>query len=182
MWCMRFEGKHNFFKKSVKKIKNITKTLVKEHQHQLAFHWENFYFKQFQFGPVKHVLTSNIEGSEVLRSCQTLNVSSVSTTSWVKYYGTEYQIGMFVCTSVENEMPIFYNINIIIKDDEPFLLTTKVMTMYFDDHLNAFSIEEVDDVFTVIFVNDLLYYRPYDRQFSPDNDETTYIVPYCSFV
>ena len=90
---------------------------------------------------------------------------------------------MFVCTSVEDEMPIFNRImNIIIKDDEAFLLTTKVMTMYFDDHLNAFSIEEVDDVFTVICVNDLLDYRPYDRQFSPDNDETTYIVPYCSFV
>jgi hypothetical protein len=46
VWCMRFEGKHNFFKRSVKSFKNLTKTLVKKHQHQLAFHWGNFYFKR----------------------------------------------------------------------------------------------------------------------------------------
>ncbi|KAK0151868.1 hypothetical protein N1851_006762 [Merluccius polli] len=86
MWCMRFEGKHNFFKKSVKNFKNITKTLVKKHQQQLAFHWENFYFQRLQFGPVKEVLISNLEYSEVLRSCEQLNGSSVATSSWVKNY------------------------------------------------------------------------------------------------
>lgn len=183
MWCMRFEGKHNFFKKSVKNFKNLTKTLVKKHQNQLAFHWENFYFKRFQFGPVKPVLTSNLEGGESLRSCLTVNQSSVSTTSWVKNYGTEYHIGMFVCTSIENEMPVFKKIvNVIIRDDEALLLTTKVNTMYFDSHLNAFSIEEEDDEFSVICVTDLTYYRPHERQFSLGNDEKTYIVPYCSFV
>ena len=80
-------------------------------------------------------------------------------------------------------MPTFNKINnIIIKDDEVFLLATKVITMHFDDHLNAFSIEEVDDVFRLVSVDDLLYYRPYDRQFSPENDENVYIVPYCSLV
>ena len=54
MWCTRFEGKHNFFKRSVKNFKNITKTLVKKHQNQLAFHWENFYFQRFIFwSPLK---------------------------------------------------------------------------------------------------------------------------------
>ena len=90
---------------------------------------------------------------------------------------------MFVCTSVENEMPIFNKIiNIIIADDKALLLMAKVDTMYFDDHLNAFSIDEVDDVFSVINVSELVYYRPYDRQFSTENDERTYIVPFCSFV
>lgn len=66
MWCMRFEGKHNFFKKSVKNFKNITKTLVKKHQNQLAFHFETFYFKRLQFGPITEVLVSSLEGSEAL--------------------------------------------------------------------------------------------------------------------
>ena len=65
-----------------------------------------------------------------------LRGSSISTTSWVRNYGTEYCIGMFVFTSTEDEM--FKKIvNIIIKDDDAFLLITKVITMYFDDHLNG---------------------------------------------
>lgn len=47
VWCMRFEGKHNFFKRSVKNFKNLTKTLVKKHQTQLAFHWKIFILKDF---------------------------------------------------------------------------------------------------------------------------------------
>lgn len=120
MWCMRFEGKHNFFKKSVKNIKNITKTLVKKHQIQLAFHVENFYFKRLQFGPITEVLVSSLEGSEALsalfdESC------NVCTTSWVKSYGTEYQVGMYVCSGVENEMPLFKRIGcVIVRDDNAF--------------------------------------------------------------
>lgn len=88
-----------------------------------------------------------------------------------------------MCADTENEMPVFKKIsNIIVKDDEAFLLTTKVNTMYFDDHLNGFSIEEVDDQFAVICLSDLTYYRPYDRQYSSANDEMTFIVPHCCFI
>jgi len=108
MLCMRFEGKHNFFKRSVKNFKNITKTLAKRHQNQLAFHFEGFYFKRFQFGPITEVFVSSLEGSEALN--ETFDLSCVSTTSWVKSYGTEYQPGMYVCSAVENDMPLFNRI------------------------------------------------------------------------
>lgn len=36
VWCMRFEAKHNFFTRSVKNFKNISKLLVKQHQRQLV--------------------------------------------------------------------------------------------------------------------------------------------------
>lgn len=182
MWCMRFEGKHKFFKKSVKNFKNITKTLVKKHQNQLAFHFENFYFKRLQFGPITEVLVSNLEGSEALN--ETFDaLCNVSTTSWVKSYGTEYQVGMYACSGVENDMPLFNRIDsIIVRGDNAYLLTCKVSTLHFDDHFNAFSIEEKPDVFTLICVDDLVYYRPHDRQFSYDTDDQMYIVPYCNFV
>ncbi|XP_035987597.1 uncharacterized protein LOC118560568 [Fundulus heteroclitus] len=183
VWCMRFEGKHDLFKKSVKNFKNVTKILVKKHQRQLAFHWEKFYFQRFQFGPLKDYPTNELNCTEVLRSCPRLNVQCVSTTSWVKNFGTQYRIGMFVCTSTENEMPVFQKIvNIIVNNDEAFLLTTKVTTEFFDEHLSAFKIDIVEDVFAVICVSDLIYYQPYDRQFSADNDEKTYIVPRCCFI
>ncbi len=181
MWCMRYEGKHNFFKKSVKNFKNITKTLAKKHQHQLAFHWESFYFKRFQFGPFNEVSTCTLEGNELLT--ETWNVPTVSTTTWVKNYGTEYQVGMYVCSAVENEMPVFNKIiSSIVKDGQAFLLASNVITVCFDEHVHAFCIEEVGNIFTLICVDELIYYRPYDRQFSYDSNERTYIVPCCVFV
>lgn len=57
----------------------------------------------------------------------------------------------FVCSAAENEMPVFYKIvNIILKNEQAFLFTSKITTMYFDEHVNAVCIEEVDDVFTVM--------------------------------
>ena len=181
MWCMRFEGKHNFSKKSVKNFKNITKTLVRKHQNQLAFHFENFYFKRLQFGPITEVLVSSLEGSEVLN--ETFDVScNVSTTSRVKSYGTEYQVGMYVCSGVENEMPLFNRIDsVIVRDDNAFLVTCEVSTMYFDDHFNAFNIEEKANVYKLISGDELVYYRPHDRQFSC-TDDRMYIIPHCNYV
>lgn len=115
---------------------------------------------------VSEVLVSSLEGREALNELFDVS-STVSTTSWVKNYGTEYQVGMYICSGVENEMPLFNKIiSIIVGNDKAYLLTSKVSTMYFDDHLNAFSIQEESDFFTLICVDDLMYYRPYDRQFS----------------
>lgn len=59
----------------------------------MAYHFENLYFKRFQFGSISEVLVSSLEGSEAL-----------------KRFGTEYQVGMYVCSGVENEMPLFCRI------------------------------------------------------------------------
>lgn len=127
VWCMRFEAKHNFLKRSVKNFKNITKTLVKQHQRQLAYHWENFNFQRFQYGPVKKEIIDSLEGGETLSALFNVNAySDVSTTNWVKNYGTEYQIGMFVCIRTDMEMPVFRRINnIIINEDQAFIYTSK---------------------------------------------------------
>lgn len=184
VWCMRFEAKHNVFKRSVKNFKNITKTLVKQHQRQLAYHWENFNFQRFEFGPVRKEMIDNLEGGENLSAKFQVNAfSDESTTNWVKNFGTEYQIGMFVCITTDMEIPVFRKItNIIINEDQAFILTCRVDILYFDDHFNAYCIEERDDSFSVISIDELIYYRPYDKQFSNEMDEKTYVVPHCHFV
>ena len=91
--------------------------------------------------------------------------------------------GMYVVTGVENEMPLFNRIDsIIVKDNSAYLLICKVSNNFFDDHLNAFGIGEKNEVFTVICVNDLVYYRPCDRQFSYDTDDQVYLVLYCNYM
>lgn len=58
-------------------------------------------------------------GGEVLSSVFNVNAyCEASTTNWVKNYGTEYQIGMFVCTGTNMEIPVFRKVTDIIKHNE----------------------------------------------------------------
>lgn len=80
-------------------------------------------------------------------------------------------------------MPVFNKISsIIVKDGQALIFASNVITVCFDEHVHACCIEEVGNIFTLICVDDLMCYRPNDRQFSYDRDERTYIVPCCVFV
>lgn len=56
-WCMRFEGKHNYFKDlahRVKCFKNIPKTMASQHQRMMCYHLNSGfspYSKQNNYGP-----------------------------------------------------------------------------------------------------------------------------------
>ena len=181
IWCMRFEAKHRVFKRSVKNFKNLTKSLVKQHQRQLAFNYENYYFKRFEFGPTRTQTLCSLQGGEILR--QTLHLeafSGVSTTNWVRNYGTEYEVDLFVCTGSCHDLPEFKKIcNIIIHEEHAFILVGSVDTLYFDEHFNGYCIEERDDAFSVLCIDQLTYFRPFDKQCSNESDNRAYIVPYC---
>lgn len=171
MWCMRFEAKHNSLKKSVKNFKNFTKSLVNQHQLQLAFYYENYHFRRFQIGPLKVKSIDSLEGGELL--CQTLHFdpcTDVSTARWVRNYGTEYQIDLFVCTGTSNDLPVFNKIcNIILHEQHALIIASTVDTLYFDEQSNDHAL---------IFVDQLTYFRPFQKQYSNES-ERTYIVPYC---
>lgn len=181
VWCMRFEAKHNFFKRSVKNFKNVTKTMVNAHQSHMAFNWEKFDFERFEQGPVHIERVSNLEGCEVI--CQFLKLSShfeAHTTSWVKYFGTEYRIGLFVCCGLQSDMPVFKKIiNVVLKDGSAYLVLCEVVTLGFHEHFSAFCIEESPCPFHIVSIAELFYYKPYDKQFSYNSDGNVCIVPHC---
>jgi len=63
-WCMRFEGKHNYFKDMahrVKCFKNIPKTMAQRHQEQLCYYLNSSqssqdnstFVKEIMYGPGK---------------------------------------------------------------------------------------------------------------------------------
>lgn len=160
--------------------KNLTKSLVKQHQRQLAFYYENYCFKRFEYGPVIAKTVCNLDGGESLR--QTLNLepfSEVPTTSWVKNFGTEYQLNMFVCVGMFHELPVFKKIfTIVLHEECAFFIAFDVDTLYFDEHLNAYCIEERSDNFSVVCIDQLTYFKPFDKTFSNENDRA-YLVPHC---
>ena len=61
-WCMRFEGKHNYFKDlahRIKCFKNIPKTMAIRHQNLMCYHFgatssRSPLFKDTIFGPGMH--------------------------------------------------------------------------------------------------------------------------------
>ena len=168
-----------FFKKSKKNFKNLIKSLVNQHQRQQAFYFENYYFKRFEFGPLKTKTIDSLKGGELL--CQILLLdpcSHVSTTSWVRNYGTEYQKDLFICTGTSHDLPVFKKIcNIIIHDQRAFIIGCTVDTLYFDEHFHAYCIEEQNNDNSLICIDQLTYFKPFDKQYS--NDGEIYIVPYC---
>lgn len=100
-----------------------------------------------------------------------------------KNFGTEYQIAMFVCVRTNMEIPVFGRINnIIINEEQAFIFICEADILYFDDHLNAFCVEERTDSFSVIAIDELTYYRAFDKKFANEIRENTYIVPHCHIV
>ena len=53
MWCLKFEGNHNFFNKSVKHFKNITKSAGKETSESVGFSfWEFLFLNNYSSAPL----------------------------------------------------------------------------------------------------------------------------------
>lgn len=101
---------------------------------------------------MKTVVIDSLEGGELLSDFFYVDLNSeVSTINWVKCNGTEYLTGMYVCVKTQMDMPIFRKIRKIIINDQAFLLTCIVDTLYFDDHFNAYCVEDRADSLPVFF-------------------------------
>ena len=62
---------------------------------------------------------------------------------------------MFVLIRTDKETPVFGKINnIILNEDQAFILICKVDTLYFDEHYNSYCIEETIDSCSVISIDD----------------------------
>lgn len=92
-WCMRFEGKHNYFKDlahRVKCFKNIPKTLARRHQRLVCYNLaasHSSIFKETMFGPGK--LYRNRKIVKLLSSLSFFTVvttSDVSSLEYEEYY------------------------------------------------------------------------------------------------
>lgn len=182
-WCMRYEAKHNFFKKQLKSFKNITKTLAKKHQHHMAWIWRSSTtFSRFDIGPGKMVCLEMLKGGfEVVKAMQVPSSVQVMKVKWAKHNGFIYRQHLVVCGAVECEMPLFYQIeSVLIMHGKLLLLTLPLFTISFQEHFHAFKVKRCKQDFVVFCVDSLSYPRPFDIQMSYGvNDTDLFIVPYC---
>ncbi|XP_032413320.1 uncharacterized protein LOC116730938 [Xiphophorus hellerii] len=145
MWSMRFEAKHKMFIEYFKNFKNITKSLAKKHQMATAYHWETISIKENEHGPLKpfSLKDEDVVNKEML---QMISSGDVFSTSWVRVEGVEYRPGLAVCSTIQDEMPVFCQISDVLLVDNTFLLLPKqLFTETFDDHHHAFRIVQSEE-------------------------------------
>ena len=90
-----------------------------------------------------------------------------------------------ICSAVLNDMPVFEKIKAIaVKDDNVFLVVTKLETVCFDEHVYAFNVSVPrEELHSVIDVSVLAYHKPFDLQMTHNmEDNKWFIVPYCHFL
>lgn len=106
-WCMRYEAKHNFFKKQLKSFKNVTKTLALKHQSHIAFSWLTFDPKRLTIGPGQMMPLNALDwGCEIAETLQLPINTRVLNVKWAKHHGHVYRAGLVVCKEVDCEMPV----------------------------------------------------------------------------
>lgn len=90
------------------------------------------------------------------------------------------EVGLFVCTEMFNELPLFKRIkHIIMYGNQAFVLGTAVKTLFFDEHFHAFCVDEQSQEDSVIDIDNLTYFKPFDIQLANNDDGLSYIVPHC---
>lgn len=155
-WCMRFEGKHAYFKtKNIKCFKNLPKTLSLKHQKYMCHMQTNFAGQ-----PSENFLYSGdivSEGGELLfdeafpdlkASFQTLanltddDKTPVYKTTQVAIHGHIYRAGCCLVLEYVEDVPIFGRLHtIVIKDDVKYFIVEELPILDFNSHILAFELE-----------------------------------------
>lgn len=183
---MRFEAKHRFFKNTIKNFKNITKSLAKKHQMSIAYHWESMPFKNINCGPVKTVQLNALANGEIIAEELQVDLDcEVDVTSWITCFGTEYRPGLLVCTSIEEDLPLFSQItDIVALNGDYFLVAEDFETLCFPEHFHSFHVRQRNDEnVSMLKVDELRLFKPFDLQTTYGFDrDYQYVVPVHVFV
>lgn len=171
--CMRFEAKHQYFKKVstvVCNFKNITKTLAR--RHQLRQCWEQAEKKSIGYevcnASGSSEVPSNTLPSLVLATLETkvgkrLSNEVLQKTNSITVNNTNYKTGecKVIDTVHTEEIPIFFKIMAIYGYIGLWYMFGKILTpLKFDSHLHAYKVTEAS--WCALEVGDELAYHGLD--------------------
>jgi len=175
-WCMRYEGKHGFFKNHKwRSFRNIQKSLAEKHELWMCY-------KMFTGeGPNMNYLYSGdvvVSGLLVefdkcyptlldsMISVLTLNPAQTSEgllcykSPEVTIHGHTYRAGVAVCLSVHDDIPQFALIeDIFVINDVKVFVVEQLITVQFEQNLNSYCVEPSGHFVVKRFV-DLQYTWP----------------------
>ncbi|XP_058887311.1 uncharacterized protein LOC131738084 [Acipenser ruthenus] len=188
LWCLRFEGKHQYFKRLARNVcnfRNICFTLAKRHQqrqcwdfccadalHQ-SYEQEGSCVVQLSSTSLKDIILEkcNIQASELEADETILKVKKL-TVDHVKYEVKDY----FIVDVVHEDLPIFFKILHIIQFRCTWILCGKLyFGLEFNSHLHAFKIEALHEWCTLTAGNEVDYHA---LDAYEDSDGCLYIAPH----
>lgn len=154
-WTLRFEGKHQYFKKIVQAMrnwKNLPLTLARKHQLWQSLEWILSQTDEITTGPKKLVATSKLPFSQLFSEEDTL-----LTVSWVQLNHIKYTANQcFISVGYENGLPLFAELHKIVwKNENPIFVCKSVQTIQHDMNLMAYEII-TSEIFTLHTPNSIV--------------------------
>ena len=185
-WCMRFEAKHNFFRRLshiVCCFKNICKTMAYRHQMYLCYRFysqEHIDAKQLEVGNGHVVVLGSVEQGQSVSSLLGLGTfEDVFLANWVRIWGTTYRPNMFLIVKVDAEgNPCFGRImHIVVLDGSVTIIAQAWHTLFFHRHFFSYCIEKSEpSVLHTIKPNEMTDPHPYHGKCSfVERDSNVYV-------
>ncbi|CAF1267560.1 unnamed protein product [Didymodactylos carnosus] len=171
-WCMRYEGKHAYFKKVALRsnnFKNMPKTLAQRHQlRNCLFLWNTQSLKEYaELRGIKliqlHRLSQTVQnaliekyGRQQIEQMSQLQECSSFTHKHILYK----QAAVYVHNLLHvEEIPIFFQIIHILKIHNQWIfLIDQFLTERYDKHLCSYKLTS-NDLFTIVSPQNLTYYH-----------------------
>lgn len=166
-WCMRFEGKHNFFIDLVNKLKNyknICQTLSNRHQIISYQFWGDSKSKldSFSFGKQKLLVVpsfikNHLKNTEIPNEIQSF--------SFINFNSIKFAPKYFLIDKVVETMPHFNEIIYIFKQENEIKFLTKTWeTTKYDSHCSAYLIKATNNSYKIISFKSLKYFETFNKQ------------------
>ncbi|CAF0953336.1 unnamed protein product [Didymodactylos carnosus] len=171
-WCMRYEGKHAYFKKialHANNFKNMPKTLAQRHQlrHCLLLSQCQFLKSYNHVSGVKkieiHQLSQAVKtllGEKYGLQLQ-LSVEQMQQCSKLNYNHLLYQQATIYVHNLLHveETPVFFQIVHILKINQQWtLVVDQLITIGYDENLCCYELKS-DNLFTTVLPQELKYYH-----------------------
>ncbi len=165
-WCMRFEGKHNFFVDLINKIKNyknLPMTLSNRHQIISYNFWGNSLSKlnELSVGKRKFVdVPSYIVNSLNIENVPLTRIHAVN---FLNYNSIKFAPGYFVISNVVKTVPNFNEILYVFDHENEFIFITKKWhTSQYNEKYSAYEIQALDS-YEVIYFKNLKHFETFNK-------------------
>lgn len=169
-WAMRFEAKHNFFKRIAHitcNFKNIAKTLAHRHQMNLCFQMmsgKSLKDKELEIGPGSAVLLASLDHSEIISTALggVPLFDDIFVANWCRFYGKKYRAGMMVVIDKDNDLDLIFGkiIHILADEYNVKLIVEKWHTVEYRDHVHAYTVQPLPNSIAAVALCNLIDFRP----------------------
>lgn len=161
---LRWEGKHQYFKDMMRKLKNMKNppvSMAKQHQLYQVSIAEGFKETK-EYGVLKIISFIELPYRNILPP----ELSAVNSLSWIKLDGIEYRAEKcFIMTNYVEALPEFNLIVAIVYLDEKLMFVCKnVRTNEYNTHINAYNIDVTED-YRLIKINEVYTHAVYHAHY-----------------